>query len=325
MNMKEEYLAAIVHHEKTEHFISEMDGTVVSLGGGRETFENGPLGGGYDGFGLKWECSDSANGQPVPAPGCVVLENIEDWEDVVHFPDLDAYDWKGEAEKQLANVNRDTQLLDYSTWNAQFLRVTHLMGFMDGLCAFAEEPEICKAFVDAISDYKIRILERVEKYFKPDFFTLFDDVATQQSLFLSPETYREIIKPGHKKVNDAAIAMGIYPKIHTCGCCEALIPDYIDEGNVAWTAAQPINDIVGILKKYGSQISVIGGYDTNGLPGQEDAPYEVIEKEVKRCLDTYAPYGSYAFLGFRIMNSSDPNAFLEGARPINEAFQKLAR
>lgn len=177
--------------------------------------------------------SDSAGGQPFPSPGSAVLHNIEDWKDVVKFPDLDAYDWEEESRIQLANVDRDTQILDYSSWNAQFLCATHLMGFMDGLCAFAEEPEICKVLVDAISDYKIRILERVQKYFKPDFFTTFDDVATQSSLFLSPETYREIIKPAHKKVNDAAKAMGMYPKMHTCGYCEALIPDFIDEGNVA--------------------------------------------------------------------------------------------
>lgn len=325
MTLKEEYFATIVGHEKTEHVMADMGGRVAFLGGRRETFENGPTDGGLDGFGIKWEGSESASGQPVPSPGSAILHDIEDWEDVVRFPDLDAYDWEEEARIQLANVNRDTQVLDYCSWNAQFLRVTHLMGFMDGLCAFAEEPEICKALVDAISDYKIRILERVQKYFKPDFFTSFDDVATQSSLFLSPETYREIIKPAHKKVNDAAKAMGMYPKMHTCGYCEALIPDFIDEGNVAWTSAQPSNDIEGILKKYGKQIAVIGGYDTNGLPGQETASYEVIENEVRRCLETYAPYGSYSFFGFRIMNSADPMAFFEGLRPIHEAFRKLTQ
>ena len=84
--------------------------------------------------------------------------------------------------------DRDRQLVEYGAWNAQFLRVTHLMGFMDGLCAFAEEPDACRSLIEAITDYKIRLAESVAHYFKPDFFTSYEDVATQQSLFLSPQT-----------------------------------------------------------------------------------------------------------------------------------------
>lgn len=158
MTLKEEYFATIVGHEKTEHVMADMGGRVAFLGGRRETFENGPMNGGLDGFGIKWEGSESASGQPVPSPGSAILHDIE-----------------------------------------------------------------------------------------------------------------------------------------------------------------------GILKKYGKQIAVIGGYDTNGLPGQETASYEVIENEVRRCLETYAPYGSYSFFGFRIMNSADPMAFFEGLRPIHEAFRKLTQ
>lgn len=322
MYTKEDFLTAVVDHEKPQHLPNAMGGLVAMAGGALETFENGPLGGGMDGFGVLWEASLSAGGQAVPAPGHVVLEDITAWEDVVKFPDLDAYDWRGQAEMQLADVNRDRQVIEYGAWNAQFLRVTHLMGFMDGLCAFAEEPEACLGLVNAITDYKIQLAERVAHYFKPDFFTSFDDVATQQSLFLSPGAYRQLIKPSHKRLNDAVKALGMLPIIHTCGHCEPLIPDFIDEGAVAWTSAQPVNDIAGILQKYGKQISVIGGFDSNGPAGREDASDEEIEKDVKRCIDSYAPYGSYVFAGFRVMSGADPNLFFKGLAPINRAFDK---
>ena len=325
MFTKEDYLAAVVGHEKPQHLPSAMSGMVVMAGGSLETFENGPFRGGPDGFGVVWEASRSAGGQAVPASGHIVLDDITDWEDVVKFPDLDAYDWKGQAEIQLSGADRDRQLVEYGAWNAQFLRVTHLMGFMDGLCAFAEEPEACRSLIEAITDYKIRLAERVAHYFKPDFFTSYDDVATQQSLFLSPQTYRDLIKPSHKRLNDAVKAYGMMPIMHTCGHCEPLIPDFIDEGAVAWSSAQPVNDIAGILQKYGKQIAVIGGYDSNGPAGREDAPDAVIEEEVKRCIDSYPPYGSYVFMGFRVMSGTEPDLFFKGLLPINQAFDKLTR
>lgn len=220
---------AVAEHKKPE-WIPNCLTDVVLAGGTLESFENGPLGGGADGFGVVWHATSSAGGQPVPAPGKYVLEDICDWEDIVKFPDLDAYDWKGQAEAQLCNADRKNQVVEYMSWNAQFLRLTHLMGFENALVSMAIEPEACLAFFDAVTDYKIKIVERVAEYFKPDFFTNFDDVATERGLFMSPTAYRELIKPGHKRLNEAIRAHGIYPIMHCCGLCESIIPDFIDEG-----------------------------------------------------------------------------------------------
>ncbi len=324
MLTKEQYIAAVADHEKLDVVPSSFAGVLAMVGGAKETFENGPAGGGYDDFGILWKCSNTGAGQAVPEPGRVVLDDVTKWREEVKFPDLDAYDWEEEAKEQLANVDRDRQAIEYGTWNAQFLRATHLMGFMDGLCAFVEEPEACRDLMDAITDYKIKLVERVAHYFKPDFVTSYDDVATERSLFVSPEVYRDLIKPQHKRLNDAIKAYGMYPIMHTCGKCEEIIGDFIDEGAVAWTSAQPVNDIEGILQQYGGQISVIGGYDTNGPAGREDASPDMIYNEVKRCLNTYGKYPGYIFWGFRMMNldkggADDPL----GIGPLAKAYLEL--
>lgn len=46
MFTKEDYMAAVVEHEKPQHLPSAMSGLVVMTGGALETFENGPFGGG---------------------------------------------------------------------------------------------------------------------------------------------------------------------------------------------------------------------------------------------------------------------------------------
>ena len=322
MTPKDAFLETVVGHGKTPFVPNAIDGSVVYCGGRRETFENGPFEGGEDGFGVLWHCTDSGGGQPVPVPGHEVLEDIEDWRDVVKFPDLDAYDWEGEAALQLANVDRKTQIVEYQCWNSQFLRVTDLMGFMNGICAFAEEPELSMELLDAITDYKIRLVERVAHYFKPDFITHFDDVATQSSLFLSPEMYRMLIKPQHKRLNDAIKSHGIYPMVHTCGKCEALIGDYIEEGSLGWSSAQPVNDIEGIIQRYGDKITVLGGFDSNGPPGRMDATDELLDQEVRRCMRQYGGKGGYVFLAFRIMDTADPEAAARAIAPVVRAAEK---
>lgn len=313
MTERDNYWLTLVEHQNTGIVPIRTANVVASCGGLRETFENGSINGGPDDFGVMWEATVSAGGAHVPLFDSVVLKDITAWEDVVRFPDVDKIAWKDMAEAQLAGVDRGKVFVDYSSYNAQFLRVTHLMGFIEGLCAFTEEPDACFTLMNAITDYKIRCLERIAEYFKPDFYTAYDDVATQHSLFISPEVYRTLIKPQHKRVNDAAKELGILPVMHTCGKCEALIGDFIEEGAVAWTAAQPVNDIADILRRYGSQISVIGGYDSNGYPGTAEATDEEVEAEVRRCLETYGGTGSFVFQGFRLGG---------GSRAIGEAYRR---
>ncbi|MCQ2405708.1 MAG: hypothetical protein MJ067_00640 [Oscillospiraceae bacterium] len=305
MDVRENFLA-FLNHENTE-WVPTTFSDYYSLGGAAEEFENGPVGGGEDGFGVLWLATHSASGSPVPAPNRYVITDITDWEKQLKLPDTDNFDWKGYAEEQLASIgNKRDKVVEYQMWNSQFLRMTHLMGFENALCAFYEEPEACAALMDAITDYKIKVLERVNEYIKPDTYVHFDDVATERGLFISPDIYRELIKPCHKKLNDAAISMGIIPQIHICGKCESIIPDVIEEGSVAWQCAQPSNDIEGIIEKYGDRFSVLGGYDTQGRPGVPTATEEQIINEVDRCFDEYGKFGrGYAFFGFLLGESGD--------------------
>ncbi len=304
MTEKENYLA-FLHHEKTEWIPNIME-CACFCGGDAETFENGPAGGGLDGFGVKWVATHSASGQGVPAPNHIVLEDVTAWEDVVKFPDLDAFDWKGLAERQLAGNKDGRKVVEYHAWNSQFLRLTHLMGFENALCSLCEEPEACDALMSAITDYKIRLIERAHDYFHPDSFVNYDDVATVRGLFMSPKTYRELIKPHHRRMNDAAIAYGMIPQQHCCGKCQELVPDFIDEGSAAWQSAQPDNDIAGIIQKYGDRIGVTGGYDSQGRAGAPDVTIDEIKAEIDRCMKEYGRFGrGYCFMGLLLNESED--------------------
>lgn len=320
LSPKENYLA-VLHHQSAD-YVPDLALDVAMVGGAMETFENGPLGGGMDDFGLEWICTATANGQAVPKPGCYPVPDVTEWKTYLKLPDLDQYDWEGMAAAQLKGVDRSQKAVIYGTWNSVFLRFSHLLGFEDALCAMYEEPEASYDMMKAITDYKCHLVDYIAKYFKPDIITNYDDVCTERGPFMSPETYRELIKPLHKQFNDAVRSYDILPSQHCCGKCEVLIPDFIDEGSVSWESAQPMNDIVAIQKQYGDRITVVGGYDSNGVPGQPGVTDEIIEKEVRRMLDTYAPQGSFASMAFLLSNDPDPMAFVRGMFRISSITDK---
>ena len=70
-----EAVLAVLNHE-TADFMPSYFTNVVFCGGSREDFENGPSGGGLDGFGVKWHSSDTGGGQSVPEANWIVLDDV---------------------------------------------------------------------------------------------------------------------------------------------------------------------------------------------------------------------------------------------------------
>lgn len=322
MNKRENYLAYLNHEQVDWIPTFAMDQYIV--GSQLEFWENGPVTGGADWFNNVWIPTDSANGQPALDPNVIPLDDVCDWEDKVVFPDLDAIDWEEFAAQQLAGKDRNERVIEYHTWNSVFLRLGHLLGFEEALCAFFEEPEATKALCMAIADYKVALLERAAKYLKPDAYVHYDDVAASRSLFMSPEVYREFIKPAHTRMNDAARALGMIPIIHICGYCEDILPDVVEEGSVCWQSAQPCNDIDRIIREMGDKLAVMGGYDTQGPAGQETATDEMAVAEVRRCMDEYGKYGrSFGMQGYRLPNMRDMVILEESVRYGKERIERL--
>ena len=56
----------------------------------------GPVGG-LDMFGIDWEYVPSAHGSIV-RPGNPTLTDVTKWKEVIKFPDVDSWDWEGNAE-----------------------------------------------------------------------------------------------------------------------------------------------------------------------------------------------------------------------------------
>ena len=329
-DFKSNYLH-FLHHEPTTLVPNSFTGNKIfgfgSLNG--PSIEKGDqFGDAMDGFGIKWEYPATGGGAAVPDVNYTVMDDVTEWREKVHIPNPADFDWKAAYAmecKIIGEPNREKEIVDFGFGNGIFERLAALMGFEDALVALAAKPEETTALFEAITDYKVAALDYIIDAYHPDTITYFDDVATQRSLFMSPETYRELIKPHHKRFAQECLKRGIIPLYHCCGHAEDIVEDMIDCGWAAWTSVQISNDICKLIETYGDRFGFIGGYDTNGAPAQISASDEVIANEVKRCLDSYGKYHKgYCFFGFRYANSLDPQEQAEAISPIVENLMKYS-
>lgn len=268
---------------------------------------------GLDGFGVSWTYVPSVTAC-MTTPGVEpILKDVTEWRSVVKFPDLEAIDWKKQAETDLhTNFGAfvaGAGLIPYENGgtsgdgdklrvcmviNGSFERLHALMGMENALVALIEEPEACYDFFGAMADYKIAYFKKIAEYYPVDVINAHDDYGANDRMFMSPDMWRKLLKPHLKRVVDAVHDMGLIYQHHSCGYIEPIFGDLVEIGVDAIDTLQACNTHLGELKKqYGRQITFCGGFDTNGVLDLLDVTPEQVKAEYRRVIDLLAPGGSY--------------------------------
>jgi uroporphyrinogen decarboxylase len=180
-----------------------------------------------------------------------------------------------------------------------FEQPARTMGLEDFFIALIKEPKFADRLMGQITDIYIEscnnYLEQVGEYLQV--FTYWDDVNGQDGWLVSPDIYREIVKPKQQRLLEA-IRSKTDAKVfyHGCGAVYELIPDLIDLGfdiiNPVQVSARGM-DTKRLKKEYGQDIVFWGGVDT-----QHILPFgtpEEVADEVKRRIDDLAPGGGFVF------------------------------
>ncbi len=249
-----------------------------------------PFGGGVDFYGVPWEVNSSG---AIPAHDRKIYESVTDWEDFLHMPDPESFDFKAAAERDLQNIGRDKQLVNLLFPCGLFERMVAFLGFENTLCDLVLEEDACKDFFDKLSTFKAAVIERAIDAYQPDLVTYADDMATARAPFISLEIYREVIKPYHRRIADAIIGKGVLYCQHICGKAEDFMSDFVEMGCKMWSSVQTMNDIKAVKEKFKGKLVLEGSWDTAGPPGQIDTSFEVCLEEAKRCIREYGPGGGY--------------------------------
>jgi len=122
-----------------------------------------------------------------------------------------------------------------------------------------------------------------------------DDYGTQNGPMMSPELFREMIKPRRKKLNDLIKRLAPQAKIfhHTCGSVYQIINDLIETGVDILNPIQPLAkdmDSFRLKQEFGGMLCFHGGVDEQyAIPGSKVE----LEREIKTRLAAFAPGGGY--------------------------------
>jgi uroporphyrinogen decarboxylase len=167
-----------------------------------------------------------------------------------------------------------------------------------------------KALFDKLADLHIEFfrhyLEAVGDCI--DVVMVSDDLGGENGPLISPELYRELIKPAQKKLwqfiksNTEA-----YLFLHSCGSIYRFIPDLVEMGvdilNPIQVAAKDM-DTRRLKEEFGDKLTFWGGIDTQrvlpfGSPGE-------VESEVKKRIADMAPGGGYVLTAVHNIQAGVP-------------------
>ncbi|MBS5522624.1 MAG: hypothetical protein KHX56_10170 [Clostridiales bacterium] len=263
--------------------------------------------GGKDMFGAKWICTEDTGWQAIPDPYEHVLEDITEWKKYIEFPDLDAMDWEGAAARDLARVDRNEKVVACFGMEGNFNRLQSLMGTCEALIAMLEEPEAVYEFFEAHTKFKMKTIEKIAYYYKPDIYVNGDDVCSGDGLFFSKAMYDDLIKPFEMMLGKTAVNCGLILEHHVCGNAEAIIPDIVETGATVWQTAQIMNDLNKIKADYGDRLLIHGGWDSTGPHNFEGASEESVRQATRKAIDDYGKDGNFALFPIVMGDPAKPD------------------
>lgn len=151
------------------------------------------------------------------------------------------------------------------------------------------------------------------------------DFGTQRCPLISPETYREIFKPYHSKINGWIHKNTKWKTfIHTCGANEPLIKDFIEAGfdilNPVQCSAEGMEPN-NLKKKYGKNIVFWGG----GVNTQKTLPFGSIEDVIIEVKERIRYLGAGGGFVFNAIHNIQANTPIDNVLAMFEAVKKYGK
>ena len=223
---------------------------------------------------------------------------------------------KNEAAKWEANGD----FRQLTVWFGFDVAHSHMAGTENILMGMYEDPEWITDIFDTYLTSSLNLCQKIlDAGYKFDGIFWYDDMGYKGSPFFSPEMYRELLKPFHKKAVDWAHERGMVTELHSCGFIEPLLPDIVETGV---EMLNPLEVKAGMdpykLKNlYGDKLAFHGGINAQIW----DKP-ELVKAEMERIIPLMKEGGGYVFAS----DHSIPNSVsFENMKEIAELAHKLGK
>jgi uroporphyrinogen decarboxylase len=262
-----------------------------------------------------------------------------DWKHAASTPEfldftiVDPASW-AEAKKRMTptrdRVNWDHLQQHYPRWREKGhwieaglwfgFDVTHawMVGTERILMALVEKPEWCMDMFSHMLELDLALLDMVwDAGYTFDAVYWPDDMGYKYNQFFSLATYRELLKPFHKRAIDWAHAKGARAHLHSCGNVNPFLPELVGLG---LDALNPLEvkagmDPLAVKNTYGKKLVLHGG--VNAVLWTDP---EAIKAEMERVVPVLKEGGGYIFSSDHSVPSS---VSLEDFRQITTLAKEL--
>ena len=249
--------------------------------------------GGADMFGVQWVYVPVAGGSMVQ-PGAPLMDDANDWRELIRIPDVNAWDWERSAKANEAWFAANRNYVEAITFlnGTGFERLISFMDFEGAAMAVIDEDQ-----VDAVRELCTTILEKVyypylenvKKYYPSiDKITLHDDWGSQRAPFFSLTTAREVFVPILQGFAAKCRELGLIFELHSCGKNDMVVPGYIEGGVQTWNGMY-MNDKRTLFETYGDQF--IFAVDPPAIAEDMNADPENLEAAAREFCEFYIREG----------------------------------
>ncbi|HID07867.1 MAG TPA: hypothetical protein EYP10_12060 [Armatimonadetes bacterium] len=224
-----------------------------------------------------------------------LITDRKTWEE--YKPRLSMNESRVNWEHELARNRKARESGFFCTFNGVvgYDRMAMVVGPETLLMAIVEDPDWVRDLFDASVQLVIDMAEEmIARGFEFDAAFLCDDLGYRKGTFFSPQAYRELLFPAHKRACDFFHSKGMKTILHSCGNVNALVPHFIEAG---WDCLQPLEvkagmDIIKLKRDYGDALAFMGGIDVRKMAHPNP---HVIEDEIRTKFEVAKAGGGYIY------------------------------
>jgi len=143
-----------------------------------------------------------------------------------------------------------------------------LRGMENAILDLVETPRLAETMLARAEDFAVRISEAACDRFPLDWLWTGDDVGGQQAMIVSPQLWRDMVRPHLAPIVHIGKSRGLWTAYHSCGAIRPIIPDLIEIGIDILNPVQcncPGMNPLDLKKEFGNNLSFMGGVDTQNL------------------------------------------------------------
>ncbi len=241
--------------------------------------------------------------------GCLYFESCNPpLADAKSKQDILNYDWYYYTDEELRTLEEKSKWLhkhtDFAIMGGFGGNILESGQSLRGWDTFMMDLMINRSFAEDLMDKLIEVhLVNLKKYLQAvgDYIQIIqmgDDLGTQHSPQLSPDLYRELIKPRHSRIYQYVKQHSdLFVFLHSCGSIYALLPDLIDAGvdiiNPVQTSAADM-EAQRLKREFGDNLVFWGGGADTQTVMPEASPASIREHVMER-IHIFAPGGGFVF------------------------------